>query len=230
MAIAQVGNASNAFGASGTTPTFSGLSTTAGNIQVVFLTSGSSNDAAQVSAMQSGFSLVVGGQDGSHNGWFGAYISSSSLVAAPAFTLTTNHSWSGIAFALSGATGTVDASSMTKTNSGGTNPDTSTAITPTVSNDMLIAGFAIDSATQTVTTPPSGYTEVTPTGGANGSSFVTRAYYLLNPALSSQQPAMQWAATAPVAYYAAYMALTASAIAAGQIPYYNYQRASILAQ
>jgi hypothetical protein len=229
MSIAQVGNASNAFGASGTSPTFSGLDTTSGNVQVIILASGgNTTDAHQVSAMPAGCARVVEVTD-TGAGWIGVYLVTSSLVAGPSFTMTSVHSWAGVAIAFSGATGTVDVSSGAMTHTPGTAADTSTAVTPTASGDLLVAGFAIQSTISTVTTPPAGYTEATPTGGAVGSAFVTRAYYLLNPALSAQQPAMQWGATAPNGFYAAYVALTATA-ATAFIPYQNYQRAAILAQ
>jgi hypothetical protein len=206
--IVQIGNSSSTFGASGTNPTFSGLPARTGDVQVIIVTSGAAAiESHQFSAIPTGCTRIDETQDVGNGGWVGSYVCVSSLSAGPIFTLTNPHSWAGTAIEYSGASGTIDVHSIAGTASPGSASDASTAITPTLANDLLVASYSLKSAIQGVTTPPAGFSEIVPIGGANGSTFAQRTYALFSPALTAQQPALTWTATAPSDTFAAYIAL-----------------------
>lgn len=195
MAIAQDGNASYASGTASPAACAS-LATTASDIHVVHIAAAGGTNLTITPP--TGYVLLHRSNNGTSSA-VASYLASSSLVAGPSFTLAGTGSgiWSIVGVALSGAATTVDTDSALQ-DAGGTNTAIAqggTAITPTQANDRLLAFYSLQGAgnSNSVGTPPSGYTEVTPTGGAGGSTTtISRAYYLDNPALSSTAPTIIW--------------------------------------
>lgn len=198
MAIAQVGNASYVVNSAATTSiAFSGMTAGAGNVQVVYLLL----DATGVSITPpTGYnSVVVDNTTSGHGSTIGLYFANSSLVAAPSFSFTSRIN-AGICIEFSGVptTGTIDGTDVFSdvgVNQTGGVAFTCPAVTPTQANERFLF-FSSRWDTVNVTTPPAGYTEVAPTGGAGGNVSgavpALRAYYLDNPGLSSQQPSILW--------------------------------------
>lgn len=186
MAIAQAGNVSyvnNA--ANGTTVQAAGLPATAGHTQLVMVIA---NTAPASWSAPANFSLVDTGT-GANRSW-AIFKATSSLVANPTFTCTVSSLLSLIAVEFSGSTGVVDVHSTSFNANSATG--NSTAVVPTLGGDALVVLGMNDAGGSAVTTPPAGYTEVSPTGGAAGTQFGERAWFLINPALSSQQPTITW--------------------------------------
>lgn len=186
MAIAQAGNASyvNNSGTS-TTVQAAGLTAGAGNTQVAFVIG---NTAPITFTPPANFSVIDTGS-GNNRSW-ATYKATSSLVANPTFTSSATCLLALVVIEFSGSNGTVDVHSTGFTSN--SNVGTSGALTPTQTADAFVMFGANDANTDAVTTAPAGFTEVVPTGGANGSQFSERAWFLVNPALSSQQPSVTW--------------------------------------
>lgn len=187
MPIGQSGNASyvNNSGA-GTTVQAAGL--TAGGAGHTQLAMAISNSSSTVWSAPANFSLVDSGT-GSGRSW-AIFKATSSLVANPIFTSSVSALLSLAVVEFQTTSGVVDVHSTSF--AGTSNTSQSTAVIPTTANDALVFFGMNDAPNSAVTTPPAGYTEVVPNGGAFGSQFGERVYFLLNPALSSQQPSIVW--------------------------------------
>jgi hypothetical protein len=188
MAITQSGNVSFANSGAG-----------ASSIQASGLTADSVNDAQVVfvvanaggltwTAADPRFALI--GASNSGNRSMATFISSTVLAPNPTFTISTPAALALIAVEFVSASGLVDSSSLVAALN--SNVGSSAAITPSAANDCLVMFCANDAPTTAVTTPPAGYAEAVPAGGVAGGAFAERAYFLVNPTLSSQQPSIVW--------------------------------------
>ena len=185
MAISQVGNASYSNASAATSIAASGLTAGSGNVQVAFVTASTTGETFTAPA---NFTLI--GTQTTSGVSKATFIAKTSLTANPSFSVSTATNLGLTVIEFSGSSGTVDTYSFGDTANSATS--TASAVTPTSANDCLVFFGANNANTKSVTTPPSGYTEVTPTGGADGTGISERAYYLVNPALSSQQPSIVW--------------------------------------
>ncbi len=180
-APAQAGNDVMVNPASGAVATFTGLSTAATSQVVLVTTTANATFTAPAN-----FTLLRSAQ-----GWRSAavYVSSTNLSANPQFTASGGQI-AGVAVAYSGTSGVVDASSLAT--AAPSNVGQSGAITPTQANDVFSLLAMNDATTRNVSAPPQGFTEASVAGGATGSVLSERDYYLLDPALTSMQPAVGW--------------------------------------
>lgn len=173
-----------------TTVAFSGLPATAGSVQVCAV------QAHATTATITGpanFTKLGQNQAGTNHA-IATFIATSSLVANPSFTIT-SATYAGACSEWSGAlAATADVHSELTTASFNTaSAYLGTAVTPTQSNDVLIAFFTIglNGDNNNSAGGPAGYTEIP--GSPATTSPAIRAYYLANPGLSAQQPGRTWA-------------------------------------
>lgn len=200
----QNGNASRVYVTSGiTSVAFSGLPAASGDLQWFVISSGlNAGETAQMASIPAG--CVTEDVANNGNTWIGSYVCTSSLVAAPTFTLSNAHTYIGYGVEISGSNNVVDAHSISA--AGGT-PDKSASVTPTTANDLFLAAYSDNVGNANVTTAPSGFSEVVPTGGyTNGTNWGMRVYSEANPALSALAPSLTWTSTA-VNPSAAYLVL-----------------------
>lgn len=205
--IAQDGNDSQVNPAASSTVTFAGLATTAGDAQVVLV---STNAGSATFTPPANFTQVDAATGFSRTA--ATYVATSSLSASPAFT-TSAGTIAGIAVAYRNSSGVVDAHALSV--AGNSNVSSASAVTPTAPGDVLAFLAMNDATTKNVTTAPSGLTEAAPTGGTTGSAWSERDYFLVNPPLAAQQPTLTWnyVATGNIAV-GAYVVLKSSAACA----------------
>ncbi len=175
-----------------TTVTFSGLPATAGDVQVCHLVT-QGNRAWTLPANFAAIDTVYDASAGASGSNYETVIAYSSLVASPSFSVPTNARLAGTCIELSGvaSSNAVDVHSLGYTASTAAN---ASSVTPSASNELLLAFYSTNTAS-TVSTPPSGLTVMPPGGGANGSPYEVRGYYLTNSATSSQQPTLTWSSS-----------------------------------